>query len=193
MPSSGARVRAPLTKAIVELLGSQPAGVRVAVRARAASAISHVEAASRLDWIPLAVQLEILAALHAEVGPAGYDAFCAAHFGSTVEQPLMRSVFDGALRVFGVSPASLYRMFPKSWAMMSAECGVVELEGDLSPKGTVLRVSELPVDERHIDLFVRGFRATFRGPLDVLRRPGDVELTSFNRASRTATYLAKWA
>lgn len=192
MSPPAARVRAPVTKAILELLSAQPLPVRSAVRSAAAGAIERVEAASRLDWIPLSVQLDILAALHDEVGAAGYDAFCATHFGSTVETPLMRSVFEGALRVFGLSPASLYRMFPKSWAMMSEGCGVVVVEGELSKTGTVLRVEQLPVEERHIELFVRGFRATFRGPIDVLKRSGDVELTSFVRSTRTAQYLAHW-
>ena len=192
MPAPEARVRAPLTKAIVELLNTQPASVRAAVHAKASGAIETVELASRVDWIPLGVQLEILAALHGEVGQKGYEAFCAAHFASTVNQPLVKSVFEGTLRVFGISPGAVLRMFPKSWAMISSGCGVVSTEGEISESGTLLVVSELPIEEPHIDLFVKGFRATFQGIIDVLKRPGEVELTSFERAARRSTYVARW-
>lgn len=192
MPPSEARVRAPLTKAIVDLLKKQPKDVYDAVRTRARDAIEHVELASRADWIPLSVQLEILSALQAEVGPKGYEKFCAAHFASTVEQSLVKTVFEGTLRVFGISPGALYKMFGKSWAMISSGCGVVSIEGAVSPAGTTLVVTELPVEEPEIDLFVRGFRATFHGVIDVLNKQGNVELRSFHRSTRTAWYRATW-
>lgn len=192
MSSSQASIRAPLTKAIVDMLERQPLRVRSAVREKAARAISHVGQASRVDWIPLTVQLEILSALYAEAGPQGYDAFCAAHFASTVEQPLVKSVFEGTLRVFGISPGAVYKMFGKSWAMISSGCGVVSIEGEPSESGTVLRVKELPVAEPQIDLFVRGFRATFQGAIDVVKKRGSVEFRSFDRGAREATYVATW-
>jgi hypothetical protein len=193
MAASEARVRAPLTKAIVEMLASQPPRVQVAVREKAASALSTVDQASRVDWIPLGVQLEILSALHEEIGARDYDAFCTAHFASTVEQPLVKSVFEGTLRVFGLSPGAVYKMFGKSWSMISSGCGVVSIEGDLSGSGTVIHVRELPIAEPEIDLFVRGFRATFQGPIEVVKKRGNVELRSFDRAAREATYLATWS
>lgn len=174
------------------MLAKQPPAVHSAVRERAAEAIGKVERASRVDWLPLSVQLEILAALEAEAGARGYDAFCAAHFSSMVEQPLVKSVFEGTLRVFGVSPGGLFKMFGKSWTMLSSGCGVVLVEGNPSPEGTTIRVQDLPIAEPQIDLFVRGFRATFRGVIDAVEKQGNVELESFDRRAREATYLATW-
>ncbi len=192
MSESEARVRAPLTKAIVDLLKTQPPSVQAAVRAKAESAIERVELASRVDWIPLSTQLEILSALYAEIGPEGYDAFCAAHFGSTVEQPLVRGVFEGTLRVFGISPGALYKMFGKTWTVIASGCGVISIEGQASPSGTTLHVTELPTKEREIDLFVRGFRATFQGVLDVVKKQGTVSMRSFDRDAGKAVYFATW-
>jgi hypothetical protein len=109
-----------------------------------------------------------------------------------VNQPLVKSVFEGTLRVFGISPGAVLRMFPKSWAMISSGCGVVSTEGEISGAGTVLQVRELPIEEPNIDLFVTGFRATFQGIIDVLKRPGEVELRSFERGARRSTYVATW-
>ncbi|MBX3245856.1 MAG: hypothetical protein KF901_01600 [Myxococcales bacterium] len=185
-----AQVRAPLTKAVLELLETQPEAVRLAVLEQASEAVRVVEEASRVSWIPLRAQLEILAALRAVTNDRVYDEFCAKHFSSTVEQPLVKSVFDTTVRLFGVGPGPVYRMFPKTWAMMARGCGVIEVDED--GKRAHLEVSELPVEEPEIELFVRGFRATFAGVLDMFRRPGTVTLDSFDPASRIARYTATW-
>nr|PZN18745.1 MAG: hypothetical protein DIU78_22310 [Pseudomonadota bacterium] len=188
-----ARVRAPLTKAVVDLLKKQPPSVQAAVRAKAADAVERVELASRVDWIPLSIQLEILSALHTEVGPEGYDAFCTAHFAATVEQALVKSVFEGTIRVFGISPAALYKVFGKTWPVIASGCGVISIEGQAAPSGTTLHVTELPMNEREIDLFVRGFRATFQGVLDVVKKQGTVVMRSFDRDAGKAVYFATWS
>jgi hypothetical protein len=124
--------------------------------------------------------------------PKAYDAFCASHLASTVEQPLVKSVFEGALRVFGMSPGSVYKMFGKSWAMLSSGCGIVSIEGDPLPSGTIFHVSELRVEEPLLDLFVRGFRATCRGAIDVVNKQGNMQLRSFDPGTRLASYIATW-
>ena len=185
------RVRAPLTKAILELLERQPARVRDAVRTHAAREIERVEQCSRVDWIPLGVQLEILSAVRDEMGKRGYDDFCAAHFASTVEQPFVKGMFDTTVRLFGLGPGAVLRVFPKTWSTISRGCGRVEV-GDLDAGCTMIRVTELPMSEPRIDLFVEGFRATFRGMLDIFHRSGDVELVSYDRAARESSYRMHW-
>lgn len=192
MAGEGARVRAPLTKAILELLDTRPPVVRNRVRARAAEAVRHVEQASRVDWIDLRIQLQILSALRAEVGQRGYEEFCAAHFTTTVQQPFVKGAFETTVRLFGVGPGPIYRIFPRSWAMISRGCGVVRVPREIDPAGTRIRVVDLPVEEEEIELFVQGFRATFRGIIDIFQRRGDVTLASYDASARTAIYVASW-
>lgn len=191
MTSTEPRVRAPLTKAIVQLLDKQPEAVRTAVRARAHDAIEHVEQSSRVDWIPLATQLVILDALREFTGVERYEEFCAAHFASTVEQPFVKGMFDMTVRLFGLGPGGVFRVFPKTWATITRDCGVVEVE-TVDPQGTTIRIRDLPVAEPRIDLFVRGFRATFRGAIDLFGRAGDVKLVSYDRGARESVYRAHW-
>jgi len=191
MNSLEPRVRAPVTKAILELLEQQPRGIRDAVREDAAEEVRHAEEASRVDWIPLRVQLRIFRAVHTVVGPRGFDDFAAAHFARTVEQPLARSVFETTVRLFGVGPGPIFKIFPKSWAMMSAHCGTIVCD-EPDPSGTLIRIVDLPVAEENIELYVTGSRATFRGVLDVFKFAGDVDLVSFDRALRESRYRARW-
>jgi len=71
-------------------------------------------------------------------------------------------------------------------------CGDVTI-GEVVPRETTIRVTILPTEQEHIDLFVRGFRATFQGALDVFKSAGEVEFVSFDRLSRTSVYRARWS
>lgn len=191
MTTDEPRVRAPLTKAIVELLERQPLHVRDGVRSRAGAEIERVEQCSRVDWIPLGVQLEILGAVREETGARGYDDFCAAHFASTIEQPFVKGMFETTVRLFGLGPGAVLRVFPKTWSTISRDCGRMEID-HIDARGTTIRVRELPVSEPRVDLFANGFRATFRGIIDLFARPGDVELVSYERAARESVYRIHW-
>jgi hypothetical protein len=108
-----------------------------------------------------------------------------------VETPLVRTIFDGAIRVFGVGPAGVFKFFRKAWGMMSEGCGEVNLV-TLSADETRIVVDALPVEEEHIDLFVEGFAYTFRGVFDVFDVKGEMKLVSFVRAARRSTYVGSW-
>ena len=192
MTASAAQVRAPLTKAIVELMDQRMPDSARAIRARAAREIERVETSSRMDWIDLSVQLAILQAIYSEVGVRRWELFVAAHFSSTVEQPFVRSMFETSVRLFGMSPAAVFKVFAKTWATISKNCGDVTI-GEVDPRGTTIRVTNLPVEQANIDLFVRGFRATFQGAIDIFKSAGEVEFVSFDRASRTSVYRARWS
>jgi hypothetical protein len=186
-----AQVRAPLTKSIVELLDHQPGGVSQAVRGRARAEIARVEECTRVDWIPLEVQLAILDALRREVGQEECERFLAAHFAATIEQPFVRGMFETAVRLFGMGPGAVFRVFPRTWSTITRGCGEVEIR-EIDPRGTTIRVSELPVEQPHIELFAKGFRATFQGVIQTFAVPGEVEMLSFDRAARTSEYRAYW-
>ncbi len=188
-----ALVRAPLTKSIIELIDrEQPLPVRQALRARAGAEVVRVEECSRVAWIPLGTQLAILDALRLEIGQDRYEAFLSAHFATTIEQPFVRGMFETSVRLFGVGPAAVFRVFPRTWSTISRGCGEVHVD-EVDPNGTSIRVTELPVDEPRIDLFVNGFRATFQGILEVFGRPGEVQRVSYDRQLRESAYLARWS
>ena len=191
--STEAQVRAPLTKSIVELIDREfPLQVRQALRERARAEVTRVEECSRVDWIPLEVQLAILDALREAVGQQRYEAFLTAHFAATIEQPFVRGMFETSVRLFGVGPGSVFRVFPRTWSTISRGCGEVHVS-EIDPNGTTIRVTDLPVEQPRIDLFVKGFRATFQGIIVLFARPGDVELVSYDRGLRESTYRARWS
>jgi len=188
---TSARIRVPVTKAIVEMIDELPAADRDAIRSGAAESIAIVDAAPRSNWIPLAVQLDILAQIDRRLGRAGYQDFCQRHFIRTTETPLVRTVFDGAVRLFGMGPEAVFKVFRRSWSMMSSDAGDVNLRR-LDPNDLCIEVSGLPLDEVQSKLFVEGFAATFTGVFRLFGLTGEVKLASVDVGTRTAVYLGSW-
>lgn len=182
-----------MPKALIELLPRQSSSAQAVVRVRASEAITRVEVASRVEWIPLATQLEILAAYREALGPRGYDDLCIAHFAASLEQPFVKGLFDTTVRLFGLGPAPIYKAFARAWnSGISRHAGTMSVE-DAADTSLVVRLAELPMDEKELDLFVFGFRATFQGVIDVAGVRGDVAEPTFDRATASATYRARWS
>jgi hypothetical protein len=186
-----ARIRAPVTKAIVEMIDELPPADRDAIRQAAGPSIDAVEQALRSSWLPLATQLETLHAIDQRLGRAGYLDFCQRHFIRTVETPLVRAVFDGAVRLFGMGPEAVFKVFRRSWAMMSTHAGEVNLV-ELTPEHLRIEVRALPLEEARASLFIEGFAATFTGVFRLFEIDGKAELTSVDYPNRTAVYTGSW-
>ena len=186
-----ARIRTPVTKAIVEMIDELPPADRDAIREAAAESIDTVERALRSSWLPLAIQLDILRQVDRQLGRDGYADFCQRHLIRTIETPLVKTVFDGAVRLFGVGPEAVFKVFRRSWAMMSSDAGEVNLL-EMSADALRIEVRELPLEEAQATLFIEGFAATFSGVFRLFELDGKTELKSVDYANRTAIYTGSW-
>ncbi len=184
-------MRAPVTKAFVELLDELPVSDRDAIRAGAPEAFEQVENTVRSGRIPLAVQLEILEQVEKRFGLQGYLDLCRQHFARTVDTPLVRPIFDGAVRLFGVGPKGVFKMFKRSWSMMSTGTGSIDLVS-LEPENLDIVITGLPMEERRADLFIEGFAATFMGVFDLFGLQGEVELVELDEQAGRARYKGHW-
>ncbi len=184
-------MRVPVTKAFLELLDELPEEDRRAIREGAAEAVKTVEETVRSARLPLSVQLEILEQVDERLGRQAYLDLCRTHFARTLETPLVRPIFDAAVRLFGVGPKGVFKMFRRSWSMMSSNTGEIELVS-VEPENVDIVITKLPVEERRSDLFIEGFAATFMGVLDVFNLEGNIEMVEFDEKAARARYTGHW-
>lgn len=143
-----------------------------------------------MDWLPLELQLELLDAMLEEMGAARWERFVTAHFAATVEQPYLKDVFETAVRLLGVGPATVFRVFGRTWMNITRNCGEFYVS-EINQNGTVLHMQRLP-DIARIDTFVYGFRFTMQGVIEAFGRRGLVEQRSYNSLTRSVSYTARW-
>lgn len=68
-----------------------------------------------LGWLPYAVDVRMAEGILAKRGADGLRAFVLGNTAEATQSPAMRPVLDGALRLFGVTPATLLRVMPELW------------------------------------------------------------------------------
>jgi hypothetical protein len=93
-----------------------------------AEVLERIEQGVRTDWIPVEIDgLYVDAVLH-YLGPEGTKAACRRFVVETlVKSPMMRGLFDGVVRVFGVSVGSLLRVVPSGFGQSYQDAFEIEV------------------------------------------------------------------
>ena len=144
--------------------------------------------ASRADWLPMAFDFK-LTRLLAEHG--GRDAIVDLNkrsFLSAMEGPLLRPIFQGALRLFGVSPRGITRLVQKGWEAGTKDAGTMRAEFRMD--GAVIVHSGMVADD---DWYV-GFEGVLQGIFEATSYLGatTTTVTAGEGDTRTATYDVTW-
>jgi hypothetical protein len=90
-----------------------------------------METASRATWIPLELDANFVDAIIAQYGPAEAEEMWFEYSSRFVKTPLQRALFDGAIRLFGLSVGTFVRIIPRVWGTSYKGAGKI----DVSEKG----------------------------------------------------------
>ena len=87
-------------------------GPEATARLRAAVAPEtwrRIEEASRLEWLPVELDIEVLEVGSRVFGVENNHARVRAGLKRTIEGPLLKALLEGAANLFGIRPSSLFR------------------------------------------------------------------------------------
>lgn len=162
-----------------------------ALEAEDPALLREVAAASRLAWLPVALNVRTVEALAARLGDEPGIALLADCVYRQFETPLWKGFIGGALRLLGSEPGSLGRFLPDAFGLVFRHCGrfSVELDG---ARQLTLRVEELPAALAAHRLWLRSL-ATGMTPLFTLCGcDGNSRLVVVDEAARRASYRLRW-
>ena len=138
--------------------------------------------ASKTTWIPLETDAEFVDAVVATYGEDRAEELWFEYSTRFVQTPLMRALFDGAVRLFGLSVGSLLKIVPRIWGTSYREAGEVEFERTSKYTGTLV-MRDLPDamnDRRGYYILLRGM---FRGLYRLTRTREDFDFRHVVRAA----------
>lgn len=163
------------------------AKVRAAIPPDAAKAIA---ACSSLGWVAMQAHVAVLEAIVATLGVDSARAFFRETSQANLQGSLLKGVVFSALRIFGVGPLALFRMFPRGFATITRDCGTVRLGPTPGGDGTEAIFEDLPPVLR-VRPFALSMGSVFEAVLDVGKRPGDVDLDASNLADGRLRYVLR--
>lgn len=110
--------------------------------------VETIQSSSRLAWIDADALDELNAAYLSVAGRDGYLDFWRRYAIGSVDSTLLGSLFGGALRIFGRSPAGLLKWVGRAWEVTTRDYGTMLV--DVEPDVVRIRLVDLPPGVRRI-------------------------------------------
>jgi hypothetical protein len=173
------------------IAGLEPAAAE-GVRARLAPATRDaLERSSRLAWLPIDVDVELTDAIYAELGAARAREMFRRNLSAALDTPILRSLAQGALRLFGASPERLFAWAPKAYAQLYRDAGEMRFERD-GPGAARLELSRLPPAVASSRDYLDGMASAFAAGFDLMGIKGEVTVERVDPAGLRAAYRLVW-
>lgn len=153
---------------------------------------ARIESAARVEWLPAQLQVELNDALASVVDEAAYHAFWLEVGKASAQGSIFATVAQGAMRLFGASPVSIYKMMPRANALVTRGTGDHRVETFGRDRRLRVTTANIPPELLQTDTWVRSSRATMAVPLWVVDATGTVEVDDSEIADGTVHYDVAW-
>jgi len=151
----------------------------------------RIEAASRLGWLPVELNVRMIDALILGLGPRRAHDFQEEQITSQLSTPLWSTFVEGGIRLLGLDPAVLSRWLPNAVGLIFRSCGTWTVERQSESHVTV-HVRGLPPaltgSSRWIESVSGGFHALFV----LCRTTGEAHVAEQDLETGTARIELHW-
>jgi len=163
---------------------------RVASRLTAATR-DRLSRTSRIAWLPIEIDVELTDAIYAELGASRAREFFHHNLAGFLDGPVLRSLTQGALRLFGASPVRFFGWAPKAYAQLYREAGEMRF-GSEEPGTAWLTIERLPPCTVAGPSYVDGMAASIAAGFDVLGIKGEVCVESRVPEAGSVRFRLAW-
>jgi hypothetical protein len=150
----------------------------------------EIRSYATLEWQPARVFVGLCSAIARDEELA--IRFWRHSLRQSIAQPLIRTLVDGGISLFGRSPVALYRRTPRAYSLVSRECGELSFRETVQPATIVLRLADVPLAYRQRGLLLM-LAGGFRGQADFCMCEADVQIHDEAFVSHgAAEFIVRW-
>jgi hypothetical protein len=157
--------------------------------------LALIESTPRLGWLPMHESMRLTDALHRTLGNPGYRHFFTILADRLASSPLLQSFFDGAVRLFGLTPQAMLKWSTYAWDQAFRDSGRLTYRPirDALDNGRVEMVLEdVPPLLLRGGTFAESLAATFEMFLRRVSKKGQVELRPLEPRASRFVYDVSW-
>jgi hypothetical protein len=152
--------------------------------------LRRIVGSTRVDWVPIGLYLELLAAVQAHVGDDGLQRWARLAIHRSIESSLLRPIVETASRLFGLTPAGIYKVTSQGWRQ------IIRGGGELAVVSCVPGACRFGLRDAPPALHQRNFLVSVAGALetafDICKVDGQVRLVA-PAADLAAEFEATWS
>ena len=189
MPAAAPAVQASYMKNLFAALQTQ--GNLEALASAAPELVRAVDAAWRVSWLPIALNVETVEVVVASFGEERGLTLLADCVYRQFETPLWRGFIGGAVRLLGTEPGSLGRWIPEAMGLVFRGCGRFSVEPGSEAELSV-RVDELPASLAAHRLWLRSLAVGMTPLFTLCGCDGSAQLVEVDEPARRACYRLRW-
>jgi hypothetical protein len=188
----GPRILAGFVQGTLAAVAAQDAALGERVRERLAPATrERLASASRIAWLALEVDVELTHAIYAELGAVRARELFRRNLSGALESPVLRSIAQGALRLFGASPARLFSWAPMVYAQLYRDAGQMRFTLE-APGSARLELEALPPCVATSRNYLDGVAASIAAGFDYVGVKGEVRIETHEPARARAAFRLAW-
>ena len=181
-------IQARHTRTSLEVVGELFPAAEPRVRARLSPLVGQaIEAAFRLDYLPVMVALEVAAAIRDELGPLGARRVAREALRRTLNGSILGGLVRSAIALFGNTPPGLLKWAGRGYGNVCRDCG------DLRLASATAREAELRLENLPVELNVPSYLDTMAGSLEAFFDICGVEGTArYDPWPGGARFVLRW-
>jgi hypothetical protein len=142
-----------------------------------------IENGVRTDWIPVELDGQYVDAVFKFMGHDAMKAASRQFLAQTlIKSPMMRSLFDGALRVFGVNAGSLLKVLPSGFRQSYQDA--FELRIDRGDREALVAFEDIAPELLHFPAYAVIWEGLFLGIYDLAKAEPQLEFKVLRGARR---------
>lgn len=160
--------------ASLSLLGSD---LEAKIRDRLSPAtLRRVEESTRLDWLPLEMDLELTETVSTVAGRDAFLRWSRTTMGNSLQGTFLGPLVDGAVAIFGLQPTGILKVATRGWNLIFRGCGTLRYRSDARGECELHNHSaaKIMADNK---LYLDGIAASLCAIFDVCRVTGVAEAT----------------
>ena len=171
----------------LEALGARPAArIRASLKP---DSLRAIEEATRIDYLPLAYNIEMADAVYAQASGAGSRLWARTSLLSSLGG-LFQPLFEAATALFHPAPPLFYKYIPRGWLLSYRGCGEFSVE-EPSPGRTLLIGNGL-APAMFCDSYLTAVCGTFEAVFSLTEFAGGANCVSQDKDRLSATWEAEW-
>jgi hypothetical protein len=153
-------------------------GRRVRAELKPAS-LEEIQNAWAATWLPIRLDVELTEVFFRLAGSARGCQVMRGNLAATFEQPILRPLIEGALRVLGRHPGKVLRWAPRVWSLLFRDMGRLEVE--IQPGRAAVLMLDLPAEVAESREYLLGSAAAIAAVFDLTGYQGTCELREQGR------------